>query len=115
MTSLVLLLHVFSTQGARMVRELFQMARSKKACLIFFDEVDAIGGEQRQQPYAQALHTSVRAQRLESHEVYVLHRQQLLQSPVFSKPHQHHCWLMSAFARCVDTCGPPTLACGIVL
>jgi len=31
-------------EGARMVRELFQMARSKKACLVFFDEVDAIGG-----------------------------------------------------------------------
>lgn len=27
-----------------MVRELFEMARSKKACIILFDEVDAIGG-----------------------------------------------------------------------
>ena len=28
-------------EGARMVRELFQMARSKKACIVFIDEVGA--------------------------------------------------------------------------
>jgi 26S proteasome regulatory subunit T1 len=31
-------------EGARMVRELFQMARSKRAAIVFFDEIDAIGG-----------------------------------------------------------------------
>jgi len=31
-------------EGARMVRELFQMARSKKSAIIFFAEVDSIGG-----------------------------------------------------------------------
>ena len=31
-------------EGARMVRELFQSARSKKASIVFIDEVDAVGG-----------------------------------------------------------------------
>ena len=31
-------------EGARMVRELFQMARTKKNSIIFFDEIDSIGG-----------------------------------------------------------------------
>ena len=31
-------------EGARLVRELFQMARTKKASIIFFDEIDSIGG-----------------------------------------------------------------------
>jgi 26S proteasome regulatory subunit T1 len=31
-------------EGARMIRELFQLARSKKACVMFFDEIDSIGG-----------------------------------------------------------------------
>ena len=31
-------------EGARMVREIFEMARTKKACLIIFDEIDAVGG-----------------------------------------------------------------------
>eukprot|EP00056_Hartaetosiga_gracilis_P014263 m.240150 g.240150 ORF g.240150 m.240150 type:complete len:436 (+) comp14556_c0_seq1:209-1516(+) len=36
-------------EGARMVREIFELARSKKAAIIFFDEVDAIGGHRMDQ------------------------------------------------------------------
>ncbi|KAL4452472.1 hypothetical protein ABPG75_008134 [Micractinium tetrahymenae] len=31
-------------EGARLVREIFKLARSKKAAIIFFDEIDAVGG-----------------------------------------------------------------------
>lgn len=31
-------------EGARMIREMFQLARTKKACIMFFDEIDSIGG-----------------------------------------------------------------------
>ncbi|KAJ3072232.1 26S proteasome regulatory subunit 7 [Podochytrium sp. JEL0797] len=31
-------------EGARMVGELFEMGRTKKACIKFFDEIDVIGG-----------------------------------------------------------------------
>lgn len=31
-------------EGARMVREIFELAKSKRAAIIFFDEVDAFGG-----------------------------------------------------------------------
>ena len=37
-------------EGARMVRELFQMARTKKASIIFFDEIDSIGGVRSDDP-----------------------------------------------------------------
>lgn len=30
-------------QGAQLVRDLFEYARTKPACIIFFDEIDAIG------------------------------------------------------------------------
>lgn len=36
-------------EGARMVREIFNMAKGKKACIIFFDEVDAFGGTRFEQ------------------------------------------------------------------
>lgn len=37
------LIQKYVGEGARMVREIFKLARSKKACIIFFDEVDSFG------------------------------------------------------------------------
>ena len=37
-------------EGARMVRELFQMARTKKTSIVFFDEIDSIGGVRSDDP-----------------------------------------------------------------
>ena len=37
-------------EGARLVRELFKMARTKKAAIIFFDEIDSIGGVRSDDP-----------------------------------------------------------------
>ena len=37
-------------EGARLVRELFKMARTKKAAIIFFDEIDSIGGARSDDP-----------------------------------------------------------------
>jgi 26S proteasome regulatory subunit T1 len=31
-------------EGARLVREIFTLARQKKSCILFFDEIDAVGG-----------------------------------------------------------------------
>lgn len=38
------LVQKFVGEGARMVREIFELAKSKRAAIIFFDEVDAFGG-----------------------------------------------------------------------
>mmetsp|Transcript_68636 Transcript_68636/g.163768 ORF Transcript_68636/g.163768 Transcript_68636/m.163768 type:complete len:408 (-) Transcript_68636:95-1318(-) len=38
------LLQKYIGEGARLVRELFTLSRQKNSCLIFFDELDAIGG-----------------------------------------------------------------------
>ena len=37
-------MHVFVSKAPEQVREIFQLARTKKAAIIFIDEVDAVGG-----------------------------------------------------------------------
>uniref|UniRef100_A0A5S6QCQ9 26S proteasome regulatory subunit 7 n=1 Tax=Trichuris muris TaxID=70415 RepID=A0A5S6QCQ9_TRIMR len=38
------LVHKYVGEGAQMIRQIFKLARSKNACVLFFDEIDAIGG-----------------------------------------------------------------------
>ncbi|KAI1711774.1 ATPase family associated with various cellular activities (AAA) domain-containing protein [Ditylenchus destructor] len=38
------LVRKYTGEGPKMVRDLFQLAKSKKACIMFFDEVDSFGG-----------------------------------------------------------------------
>jgi hypothetical protein len=71
-------------EGARMVRELFQMARSKKACIIFFDEVGAVWGCKRATPslFSRMVGPSLFS-RMVGHPSASIHRLVCVTAPLF--------------------------------
>ena len=82
-----------------MVRELFEMARSKKACLIFFDEIDAVGGAR----FDDGAGGDNEVQRTMLELInQVSERCSRLHGP---PPHMHEA---CAFVRCALACGGPT-------
>lgn len=50
-----MLLQMFIGDGAKLVRDAFQLAKEKAPCIIFIDEVDAIGTKRFDRYWDQAL------------------------------------------------------------